>query len=64
MKKLFYPSKILVTTLRIFVVGKCSNKGNSYYINIVKQKEEANPTQKQKDIKKKKKKSKVLKNKK
>ena len=53
MKELFYLSKTLVTTLGIFVIGKCSNKDNFYYTNIVKQKEEANPTQKQKDINKK-----------
>ena len=59
-EKNFYPSKTLVTTLGIFVVRKCSNQDNFYYINIVNQKEEANPTQKQKDIDKKKN-SKVLK---
>ena len=53
-EKKFYPSKTLVTTLGIFVVRKCSNQDNFYYINIVNQKEEANPTQKQKDINKKK----------
>ena len=54
MKKKIYPSKTLVTTLSIFVVRKYSNQDNFYYINIVNQKEEANPTQKQKDINKKK----------
>ena len=54
MKNLFYPSRTLITPLGIFVIEKRSNEDEFFYINIVKQKEEANPTQKQKDINKKK----------
>ena len=63
MKNLFYPSKTLITSLGIFVVRNVLQlenvliKMNFYYINIVKQKKEANSNQKQKDIKKKKKKN-------